>query len=76
VRGRHFLNFQRWYLHALNDVWKQRRHVIVAHRHISHNLLKSNLLLREVLILLVAVELGAELGDFALSIRQEHETNG
>lgn len=72
----HFLNFQRWYLHALNDVRKQRRHVIVAHSHISHNLLERDLLLRKVFILLIAVELGTELGDFALSIRQEHGMSG
>jgi len=62
----HLLDLKRRNHHALDDIWEQRSHVVIAHGHIGNYLLERNLLSREVFILLVALELGAQLGDFAL----------
>ena len=63
----HLLDFQRVDLHATNHVGKQSYHVIVAHGHIGNNLLQSNLLGTEVLVLLAAArKLDAELCNFPL----------
>jgi hypothetical protein len=62
----HLLNFQARNVHAGNNIWEQRNHVIVAHGHVGDNLLKRDLLAREVLLLLsAAVQLEAKLGHFA-----------
>lgn len=63
----HLLDVQTWYVHLRNDIWEQCNHLVVVHGHIRHNLLHCNLLCREVPILPAArLELGAELGHFAL----------
>lgn len=54
------------YLHAVDYVWKQCCHIIVTHSHICHDFLKRNFFSGEILVLLIAIEFSAELGDFAL----------
>src|SRR5205807_10311685 len=62
----HLLDLQGLYIHAVDYVWKQRCHIIVAHSHIGHNFLKRYLFFGKILVLLITVEFSAELGDFAL----------
>lgn len=63
----HLLDLEAWNRHAIDNVGKQRDHVIVAHRHVGHNLLQGDLLRGKVLVLLVPkLELLAELRDLAL----------
>ena len=66
LRSSHLFDLKGWNHHALYDVWKQRGHIVIAHGHIRNYLLERYLLLGEVLVLLVALEFGAQLGDFAL----------
>ena len=48
----HLLDLQTWELHAIQYIWEQRHHVVVAHGHIGDDLLESILLGGVVLVLL------------------------
>ena len=56
----HFLNLQAGNVHTADYIGKEGDHLVVAHGHVGNDLLESDLLLVEVLILLAAaVELEA-----------------
>jgi hypothetical protein len=55
-------------MHATDDVWEERHHVVITHSHIGDNLLQRNLLARKVLILLsAAVQLETKFRNFTLA---------
>ena len=66
----HFLDFQALYLHAIDNIRKQRDHIVVAHCHVGDDSLQRDLLRRVVLVFSSAAGLkfGAELRHFALLI--------
>lgn len=66
----HLLDLQCRNHHALDNVGEEGGHVVVAHGHVGDNLLERDLLAGKVLVLLVTVELGAELCYFALRDRR------
>jgi hypothetical protein len=55
-------------LHAVDDIWKKRDHVVVAHRHIGDDALQRNLLDCMVFVpLSSSIQFSSKLRDFALS---------
>lgn len=64
----HFLDLPIFNLHTIDHIGKECNHVIIAHGHISNDLLESHLLGSMVLVLLDSIaELLAEFCNFALS---------
>jgi hypothetical protein len=63
----HLFDLKVWDVHAADNIGKQGDHIVVAHGHVGNNLLEGDLLGGEVLVLLAAaIQLEAQLGDFAL----------
>ena len=64
----HLLYLQALYIHTRNHIRKEGHHIIIAHRHIRHNLFQRDLLRGVILVLLPPeVELLSQLRHLALS---------
>ena len=54
-------------MHAFNDIREECHHIVVAHGHVSHNLLQGNLFGSMILVFFAAtLKLYAQFCDFAL----------
>lgn len=66
----HLFDLESGNVHALDNVWEESGHVVVAHSHVGDNLLEGDFFASEILVLFVIPELFTQLCDFALPMKR------